>query len=221
MSYEQKHITTKYCKIIPIHPKPKEDETKAMSVEDTTKSPEVIILDNVRCHKCGEDIKLPSSVDGKNTAGVECKGCKVYLPTPGSTIDVSNPEFKNFDLNNVFGGRRKFQPAESRHDEPCPMSSMEDIAHDQPTNEWVFNHLPLSEEQKEQLLLDLAKDQKVDRLEEAKKRADSRKTKTYEQVKKERAQKKKGPSSHRETVKSIHLTEAAVDKSGKQEKSGE
>lgn len=221
MSQDQKHIKTKYCTIIPIKPPPKEAETKATTTDDSTRAMEVVILDSTRCHKCGEDIKLPSSVDAKDTAGVECKGCKVYLPAPGSTIDLSNPQFKNFDLNNVFGGRRKFQPAESRHDEPCPVSSMEDISHDQPVNEWVFNHLPLSEDQKEQLLLDLARDQKDDRLKEAKKRADTRKTKTFEQVKKERAQKKKDESSHREPVKSVHLTESAVDKSGKQEKSGE
>lgn len=221
MSQDEKHIQTKYCKIIPIHPKPRDDETKMVTKDDAPKSAEVIILDSVRCHKCGEYVKLPSPLDGKDTAGVDCKGCKVYLPLPGSTIDLSNPKFSKFDLNNVFGGRTKFQPAESRHDEPCPVSSMEDISHDQPVNEWVFNHLPLSEDQKEQLLLDLAQDQKDGRLKEAGKRADTRKTKTFEQVKKERAQKKKGPSSHRETVKSVHLIETAVDKSGKQEKSGE
>ena len=39
-----------------------------------------------------------------------------------------------------------------RHYNPCPPPSTGDIARDHAINEWVFNHLPLSEEQKQALM---------------------------------------------------------------------
>ena len=42
-----------------------------------------------------------------------------------------------------------------RHYSPCPPPSTGDIARDHAINEWVFNHLPLSEEQKKSLMHNL------------------------------------------------------------------
>jgi len=47
------------------------------------------------------------------------------------------------------------------HYEPCPTPISGDVATDHAVNTWVFNHLPLSEPQKEKLLEELAKEQKL------------------------------------------------------------
>ena len=48
---------------------------------------------------------------------------------------------------------------ENRHDAPCPKQTTEDIAMDVEVNEWVLNHLPMTEEQKKKLRADLMADQ--------------------------------------------------------------
>jgi len=46
----------------------------------------------------------------------------------------------------------------TKHDQHCPPSFASDIASDHDVNEWVLNHLPLTEEQKEKLIQDMVMD---------------------------------------------------------------
>lgn len=48
--------------------------------------------------------------------------------------------------------------AKEPHDAPCPKQTAADIKDDHPINEWVLNHLPLSEAQKERFVLELKGD---------------------------------------------------------------
>ena len=86
--------------------------------------------------------------------------CGQYIPAPGETIDLSQPNTGiKFALTHSMAARRP-PVAENDHDMPCPPQSTEKIEDDQDVQSWVMNHLPLTEEQKIQLACELAEDKK-------------------------------------------------------------
>lgn len=78
-------------------------------------------------------------------------------------------------------------------DRPCPDNKGGDISKDHAVNEWVFNHLPLSTEQKKDLLAQLIADQRI--LEKKMKAAETDK-KPLKKKKLPKKQKRVGPKSH-------------------------
>lgn len=84
-------------------------------------------------------------------------------------------------------------PGRSKFDDPCPDSGALDISDSHAVNEWVFNHLPLSQNQKKEFLafLELQKT-KQDKKEKA--------VRVKELMAKDR-KKKKVSSSGRKSVK--------------------
>ena len=59
---------------------------------------------------------------------------------------------------------------ERRHEAPPPRQTTDDISMCIETNEWVLNHLPLKEEQKEKLIAQLQADQMKEKKKEASKK---------------------------------------------------
>jgi hypothetical protein len=98
----------------------------------------------ILCLSCGK------SVDSSHRF---CGFCGSNLVKPGETIDLSDPKI-NFSLNNSFGVRSYPEKVDSRHDLPCPTCSGP-IDKDPDVQEWVFNSLPLTEEQKLELKQEL------------------------------------------------------------------
>jgi hypothetical protein len=90
-----------------------------------------------------------------------CPKCGSSVILPGQTVDLSQKGI-NFGLSNQLGMRWKPQYTTSDHDLPCPPQSHPDISKDQAINAWVFNHLPMSEEQKEKMLQEFRQDTSKD-----------------------------------------------------------
>jgi len=66
-------------------------------------------------------------------------------------------KFDNKTMDDLFPGMTSTFVSR-RHDEPCPKQTTADIKDCVDTNEWVLNHLPLTEEQKKKLIQDLVND---------------------------------------------------------------
>lgn len=75
-----------------------------------------------------------------------------------SELVSRDQNFDNKTIDDVFPQiQTKF--THQRHEEPCPSQTTDDIAKCPEINEWVLNHLPLKEEQKQKLLQQLINDQ--------------------------------------------------------------
>lgn len=68
---------------------------------------------------------------------------KIYIPD----VDMK--------IKSLITHAEKESAMESKHYAPCPQSKCDNIAQDADVNEWVFNHLALTEAQKEQVLKEL------------------------------------------------------------------
>lgn len=85
----------------------------------------------------------------------EVKGLASFTPTPPPTVSAG------YIQNLVFHPAAERDPDRvGPHYAPCPTQSGGDIARDRAINEWVLNHLPLSEEQKKHLLHQMNVDQR-------------------------------------------------------------
>lgn len=95
-----------------------------------------------QCSRCASEIKE------KDRA---CAKCGQYIPQPGETFDISE---RNFQLPSVLGILRPpTEQAMNEHEMPFPSNvSAKDLPTHKGANEWIFNHLPLTEEQKETFL---------------------------------------------------------------------
>lgn len=72
-------------------------------------------------------------------------------------LTVHDQKFDRQTIDDVFPGIHKnFE--HKRHDEPCPKQTVDDISQCPEVNEWVLNHLPLNEEQKQWLIKQLHND---------------------------------------------------------------
>lgn len=89
--------------------------------------------------------------------GTTCEKCTYYCPAPNETFDAGRV---NFTVPLLL---QKAQPATlvtmEEHELPIPQQTHEDISKDRAVNQYVFNHLPLTEDQKEALLQGLMEDQ--------------------------------------------------------------
>jgi hypothetical protein len=84
----------------------------------------------------------------------------------------------SFDHDQKFEGKTiedilpflkpEFRP--NKHSDPCPKQTTEDISKCPLVNEWVLNHLALSEDQKARLIPQLQMDQMKDRSSEKRQR---------------------------------------------------
>lgn len=88
--------------------------------------------------------------DREGSAGTKPKEKKIKMeellsPTP----TISEGYIQNLVLHPV--GERDPDRV-GPHYNPCPATTAGDVARDHAVNEWVFNHLPLTEEQKKLLL---------------------------------------------------------------------
>lgn len=73
----------------------------------------------------------------------------------------------------------------SRHDEPAP-NEYDDISKSQAMQEWVFNHLPLTQNQKKDLLQDITLENSIQNLKErSKTRCDKVKSNRRKTIRKE------------------------------------
>lgn len=73
-------------------------------------------------------------------------------------ISLDSRNFDNKTIDDLFP-RILADFSHKRHDEPCPKQTTDDIAQCPLVNEWVLNHLPLTEKQKQKLLQQLVVDQ--------------------------------------------------------------
>jgi hypothetical protein len=100
-----------------------------------------------KCDRCGKDVPPKAKA---------CIECGLYQPSPGETFDISKVDFT---LPSVLGSR--LPPTErsmNAHDQPPPNVSGTAVSTSREMNEWVLNHLPLTEDQKDELLDDLIKE---------------------------------------------------------------
>lgn len=89
------------------------------------------------------------------------KKYELDLSSPDKKIFVDENGFAEIDGIKVPYFREKFQSLrkyETVHDVPCPSGMGEKVADDHYVNEWVFNHLPLKEDEKKAMLHDLRKE---------------------------------------------------------------
>lgn len=95
-------------------------------------------LDPICCGKCQKELKEEDRA---------CSACGQYRPKPGETFDLSTV---NFTLPQALAARYKpTKFAETKHDLPFPVAPGEDVTKSHAANEWILNHLPLKEEEKE------------------------------------------------------------------------
>lgn len=93
----------------------------------------------LRCRACEKEIKEEDRA---------CRFCGQYIPKPGETFDLSKV---NFTLPQTLAARYKpTKKAENQHDMPFPIAPGEDVTKSHAGNEWILNHLPLQEHEKEE-----------------------------------------------------------------------
>lgn len=143
---------------------------------------------------------LPSCRDCKQKLlifGTKCTKCEMYCPAPNESFDAGRV---NFSVPEIL---RRANPgvviALSDHELPIPPQTVEDISKDPKINEWVFNHLPMKEDQKKDLLADLTKEQLL-------KERDAKRKEELETQRTEKIQEKLKPSKLRRTESSYPTT---------------
>jgi hypothetical protein len=95
-----------------------------------------------QCPACAAEIKETDRA---------CVKCGQYIPIAGETFDIST---KNFKLPDVIGQmRRPTEFARNEHEMPFPSGIPDkDLPTHPAANEWILNHLPLTEDQKEEFM---------------------------------------------------------------------
>lgn len=113
------------------------------------------------CFSCGKTIKRIHKA---------CRHCGSSNLRPGESMDLSSDGNRFFLTTSNFGARSAagIPRAETEHDMPCPRQAVPDISRDPEINSYVFNHLPLKEDQKLMLLASLVHESKKTRKEEVK-----------------------------------------------------
>lgn len=128
------------------------DETmdvEQKTTSDDLKEPKTPII----CHGCGKEIPDP-----KDRA---CRQCGYYRPQPGETFDLSKVNWK---LPQVICNNVQVRSVDNPHDLPFPGGFGEgDSINSMDCNMWVLNHLPLKEEEKKQLVDDIAQEKAIER----------------------------------------------------------
>lgn len=122
------------------------------------------------CQECGTTI--PEATDRA------CRKCGYYRPQPGETFDVSKVFWRP---PAIMHQEMKVRRVDEPHEIPFPGGiGSGDAVSSHECQEWTLNHLPLTEEQKKQLVTDLAME-----------KFDERKKEVVEEVGKRRRQTKK------------------------------
>lgn len=181
------------------------------------------------CDRCQKEVKFPSPLCNTKDCKVEtinmdswgqaicgscekpmvavgttCELCKYYVPAPNETFDAGRV---NFAIPLLLQKAEKGTLVTvNQHEMPIPPQTNEDISKDHAINEYVFNHLPLQEDQKEKLMKDLILDQMgkeaLQKFETAQGREAKRKEELSSQSSSTKSRKKtKTESSHRKGVK--------------------
>jgi len=102
---------------------------------------EPMVITQFLCTKCGKEVQETDRA---------CRFCGEYRPKAGETFDISKV---NFSLPNMLAARyRPSKRAENKHEMPFPCMIGEDVTQSQEANEWILNHLPLKEEEKEKMI---------------------------------------------------------------------
>lgn len=123
-----------------------------------------------KCPRCNSDVPPEHRA---------CVKCGEYNPIGGETIDISKT---SFSLPELIASRVMRPPSTtSEHDLPFPAGlNATEIQTDPDAQRWIFNHLPLKEEEKQKILEDFTKEYhrgKVTKLkEDSKKRVDLTRT---------------------------------------------
>jgi hypothetical protein len=175
-------------------------DTKHLEPSDTKeemsdeKMPDPVIV----CSNCHEINKVDSEA---------CAKCADYLPKPNETFDMSR---KKFTLPKLLDKKINYTPrSENPFDIPFPLCPGDpSIGHSREADEWILNHLPLTEEQKQFVLEDIMKEQgevrKKDLSEQRSIRVSRAKDKAIVEARKiSRSISKAGEKSHRVSVKRL------------------
>lgn len=112
-------------------------------------------------------------------------------------IDVQGIKVPYF--RDKFNSLRKY---ETIHDVPCPSGMGSDVGNYHHINEWVFNHLPLKEDEKKEILQDLRKEQLINKRSEE---VQDLSKEEFEKAKKDRKEKRK--TRNRRSVKDDSLSQ--------------
>lgn len=132
--------------------------------------------------------------------GAACKGCSYYVPAPNETFDAGRVNFTlPAAMTNKMSG---IVLATTQHELPCPNQTNPDISKDQGINEFIFNHLPLKEEQKKELLLDLTKEQLIKDRDGKRKEEKQEQSRSTRRRRKEKSQSSERSTAPRASVKS-------------------
>lgn len=98
-------------------------------------------------------IPVPDAMDVSEEK--EVKGLGSFTPSPPPTVSAGY--IQNLVVHPVA---ERDPDRVGPHYAPCPTQTGGDIARDRAINEWVLNHLPLSEEQKKQLIHEMNVEQR-------------------------------------------------------------
>ena len=102
------------------------------------------------CKNCTATI--PDSTDKA------CRKCGYYIPSPGETFDTSKVYWKVPAA--IAAAQIRVKSVDTPHDLPFPGGfGTGDTVNSPEANEWILNHMPLTEEQKKELMRLCAQDQ--------------------------------------------------------------
>lgn len=184
------------------------EEKKEEKKEEKSEEKEYTITRSVPCDRCKQEIKLPlpvcltptcdpsvhdwDTLKVDNTGmpvcklcnkrmapiGSNCPSCSFYCCAPGETVDISRVNFGVPLL--IQQAQKAVLYTANEHDMPMPPQSNPDISKDHAINERIFNQLPLTEVQKEELMVGIVEDQLgPEEAEKMKKRLQADKSKAH------------------------------------------